>query len=161
MKRLVVALVIGAMLVIAAPAHAADNAVCAYTGLLTLKPGLPVVTGASSKVAYSSHGATGTMDCRGSLKGHQITGVGTFTNSGYIVGNCAQTTGAGRYVLRIPTDGGTKRVSGRYTFQTVGAVGTFSGSAYSGVFNFVAETGDCVTTPVTRVTTRAQGSLSY
>jgi hypothetical protein len=98
------------------------------------------------------------MDCLGSVKGHQITGAGTLINHrGVIAGNCAQTAGKGRYVASIPTDGGTMRVGGNYTFESHGAVGTFSGSVWSGVFEFVAETGDCVSSPVTRVTVRAQG----
>lgn len=160
-KTLSLILLIGPILVVAPPAQAADNAVCAYTGQLAFKPGLPGLMSASRSANYSSRGLpAATMDCQGTVKGHQITGPGTLLNRGVIAGNCAEAAGKGRYVAVLPTDGGTMRVAGKYTFESHGAVGIFSGSVWSGVFEFVAESGDCATSPVTRVTTRAQGPFT-
>jgi hypothetical protein len=157
MKLFLIALLLGSVFGVSSSAHAADNAVCTVSGPLTLKPGLTMTSG---RTTYSSHGPTGTIDCHGSAKGRQITGAGTLTNRGVITGSCAQSTGSGRLVARIPTDAGTLRVSGKYTFQTVGAAGPFSGSVFSGTFEFLADAGDCVSSPLTRVTVLAQGAFT-
>jgi hypothetical protein len=157
MKLLLVVLLIGLILTAAPAVQAADNALCTVSGRLTLKPGLTFTSGTST---FASHGPTGTIDCHGSVKGHRVTGSGTLANSGLIVGSCSQSTGSGRFVARIPTSEGTRRVSGSYTFRALGAVGTFSGPPFSGAFEFRAEAGDCVNAPLTQVTVLGQGVLT-
>jgi hypothetical protein len=63
--------------------------------------------------------------------------------------------------LSIPIAGGTKfPVSEKYTFRYVGIVGTFSGPTYSGAFEFLPQTGDCLLTPLTQVAVLAQGTIT-
>lgn len=156
-KTLLAVLVFALTTVTGTQAQADDNAVCTVSGSLTLKPGLTLMSGKSK---YFSHGYDGTIDCHGSVKGYQITGPGTLTNRGTISGSCSQSMGNGRFIARIPTDGGAIRLPGKYSFQTFGAAGPFSGPVFSGTFEFLAEAGDCVSAPLTRVTVVAQGILT-
>ena len=157
MKCFVVALMLAGVCVVAAPAHAADTAVCTLSHPLTLSPGLTL--------ARDRHGATnnsiGSINCLGSLKGHQIVGPGSVTDDASLVGNCVQGTGSGTFVFSIPIAGGTNvLVSEKYTFGYVGIVGTFSAPTFSGVFEFLPQIGDCVLTPLTQVVVLAQGTIT-
>jgi hypothetical protein len=88
-------------------------------------------------------------------------------NYGHLSGTCAQGSGSGTFQLSIPIAGGTKvRVFETYTFQYLGIVGTFSavgpssGPVFSGAFEFLPQSGDCVLTPLTEVAVMAQGTIT-
>jgi len=51
-------------------------------------------------------------------------------------------------------------VAEKYTFRYVGIVGTFSGPTYSGAFEFLPQSGDCLLTPLTQVAVLAQGTIT-
>jgi len=73
--------------------------------------------------------------------------------------DCTQLAGQGTFVLRIPTSGGIATVAG--TFDTSGSAagavvtGDLTGTAH---VTAVLE-GDCVTTPLTRVTTQVDAHV--
>ncbi len=122
-----------------------------------LSPGLTLTPG--------QHGATnhsiGSINCLGSLNGHQIVGPGSVTEDASFLGNCLQGTGSGTVRLSIPIAGGTNfTVSEKYTFGYVGVVGTLSGPMFSGVFEFLPQSGDCLLTPLTQVAVLAQGTIT-
>lgn len=148
MKPLLVALLVASLSAIASPARAVENTTCTVSHPTTFNPPLTLTPG---KFSYSTHGPTGTIACIGSLNGNPVTGSGTFTNDGAGNGSCAQGTGGGHFLALIPTAGGTAAVSGQYTFQYTGLLGTLSGSGVAATFEFVPTAGDCVTTPVTQV----------
>jgi len=83
------------------------------------------------------------------------------TEDASFLGNCLQGTGSGTVRLSIPIAGGTNfTVSEKYTFGYVGVVGTLSGPMFSGVFEFLPQSGDCLLTPLTQVAVLAQGTIT-
>ena len=157
MKYLFVALMLAGVAVIAAPAHAADTAVCVVSHPLMLSPGLTL---APAQHGYTNH-SIGSINCLGSLNGHQIVGPGSITEDGNLFGNCVQGKGSGTVRLSIPIAGGINfPVSEKYTFGYVGLVGTFSGPMFSGAFEFLPQSGDCLLTPLTQVAVLAQGTIT-
>jgi hypothetical protein len=142
----------------ATPAHADSNTpgsganlTCTITVIADVHPG---VTPQLRHVAVTSHGLTGTATCTGTINGQPVTGPGTFAVNIQETANCTQLSGHGELVLRVPTTGGTETVAGRFdvTGSSAGAVltGDMTGTAHvTAVLK-----GDCVTTPLTRVTTQ-------
>ena len=109
----------------------------------------------------STNHSIGSINCLGSLNGHHIVGPGSVTDDGNVFGNCVQGTGSGTFRLSIPIAGGTNfPLSEKYTVQYVGIVGTFSGPVFSGVFEFLPQSGDCPLTPLTQVAVLAQGTIT-
>jgi hypothetical protein len=133
-----------------APVSAA-NLDCTITVTVDVNPG---VTPQLQHVAVTSHGLTGTANCTGTIGGATVTGPGSFAVDIQETANCTQLAGHGSFVLRVPTTGGTVTVAG--TFDTSGSragavvTGDLTGTAHT---TAVLE-GDCVTTPLTRVTTQ-------
>jgi len=157
MTYVVVALMLAGVCVIAAPAHAADTAVCTVSHPLMLSPGLTLAPGQHGSTNHS----IGAINCLGSLNGHQIVGPGSVTDDGILVGSCVQGTGSGTFRFSIPIAGGTNfPVSEKFTFRYVGIVGTFSGTMFSGGFEFLPQSGDCLLTPLTQVAVLAQGTIT-
>lgn len=158
MKPLLVTVLIASLSLVASPAQAADNAICTASMPVTLTPGLTLTSGPST---FTTQGATGTIDCHGSVQGKQITGSGTFVNGGVNNGGtCAQGKGTGQFLAQIPTVGGLVAVSGPYTFQYLGVLGSFTGSTFSGTFQFLPTSGNCLTAPMTQVLLLAQGVIT-
>jgi hypothetical protein len=157
MNALLVALIVVSLSVVASPAQAASSAVCIADMPFTLEPGATMTPGT---FAFSTHGPNGTIDCSGSVNGQFVIGQGRFTNEGVINGTCTQGTGRGHFLAQIPTSGGLVAVSGDYTFQYIGLTGTFLGPNFSGAFQFVPVTGDCVAAALTRVVLLAQGLMT-
>jgi hypothetical protein len=121
---------------------------CTITVTVDLHPGLAP---APQHLTTTSHGLTGTATCTGTVGGQPVTDTGSFAiNSQSTATNC-EATGAGSFVLRIPTGGGTQTVAGRFTFTTTGGVSTTSGDL-TGISTIISTVGDCVTTPVTQAT---------
>jgi hypothetical protein len=157
MTYLFVGLMLAGICVIAAPAQAADTALCTVSHPLTLSPGLTLTPGQQE---YTNN-SIGTINCVGSLKGRQIVGPGSVTNEGHLTGSCAQGTGSGEFQFLIPVAGGTDvSVIEKYTSHYVGIVGTISGPVFSGVFEFLPQSGDCLITPLTQVAVLAQGTIT-
>jgi hypothetical protein len=145
----------------AAPAHANSpistaNLDCTITVTVDVHPG---VTPQLRHVAVTSHGLTGTATCTGTVGGNTVTGPGSFAVTIQETANCTQLAGHGEFVLRVPTTGGTATVAG--TFDTSGSragavvTGDLTGTAHT---TAVLE-GDCVTTPLTRVTTQVDAHV--
>ncbi len=140
-----------ALFVPAAPASAAARVVnldCTITVSNDLHPGL---TPQLRHIAIVSHGLTGTATCTGTINGQPVTGPGRFGINDEIVGDCTQASGAGTFVLKIPTTGGTKTVAGRTTIVSAGGTTVHSGDL-TGTSTVISVVGDCVTTPVTSST---------
>ena len=157
MKPLLVAVLIASLSLVASPAQAADNAICTASMPVTFSPGLTLTAGPST---FTTQGATGTIDCHGSLQGKQITGSGTLVNGGVNNGGtCAQGTGTGQFLAQIPTVDGLVALSGPFTFQYLGVVGTFTGSTFSGTFQFLPTSGNCLTAPMTQALLLAEGVI--
>ncbi len=159
--RVVVASAAALLALPAAPARAdapvsGTDLDCAITVTVDAHPG---VTPQLRHVAVTSHGLTGTADCTGTLDEATVTGPGSFAVTIQEVANCTQLAGQGTFVLCIPTSGGTATVAG--TFDTSGSsagaivVGDLTGTAH---VTAVLE-GDCVTTPLTRVTTQVDAHV--
>ena len=143
--------VVVALLAPAAPASAAAPVVdlnCTITVTTDLHPGL---TPQLRHIAFTSHGLTGTADCTGMVEGQSVTRPGSFAITDVALANCVQASGSGTFVLRIPTTGGTKTVTGRTTFSSAAGVTVHTGDL-TGTATVVSAVGDCVTTPVTSAT---------
>jgi hypothetical protein len=156
-RRVLVVASAAALLAAPATAARADSPIssadldCTITVTTDVNPG---VTTDLQHVGVTSHGLTGTADCTGTIDGATVTGPGTFAVTIQETANCTQLAGQGEFVLRVPTTDGTKTVAG--TFDVTGSAagadltGDLTGSAH---VTEVLE-GDCVTTPLTRVTTQ-------
>jgi hypothetical protein len=147
------ALATGVLLVPAAPASAAAPVVdlnCTITVTTDIHPPL---TPRLQNHAFVSHGLTGTATCTGTINGQPVTGPGSFAISDQVVSDCTQAHGAGTFVLKIPTAGGTKTVAGRTTIVVTAGITVHSGDL-TGTATVIAANGDCVTTPITSATAR-------
>jgi hypothetical protein len=124
---------------------------CTITVTTDVDPG---VTTELRHVAVTSHGLTGTANCTGTIDGATVTGPGTFAVTIQETANCTQLAGQGEFVLQVPTTDGVKTVAGTFDVSGTSAgavlVGDLTGTAH---VTAVLE-GDCVTTPLTRVTTQ-------
>ncbi len=133
-----------------APVSTADLD-CTITVTTDVDPG---VTPQLRHVAVTSHGLTGIADCTGTINGNSVTGPGTFAVTIQETANCTQLSGQGEFVLRVPTTDGTATVAG-----TFDVTGTSAGAVLTGDLTGIAHVtavleGDCLTTPLTRVTTQ-------
>jgi hypothetical protein len=114
---------------------------------------------------FTSGGETGVIDCRGTLRGHQVTGPGTYGESGaYGPGptggaDCTNGTGAGDFTATIPTDAGPQRVEGIVSFSWVGATGAVFDGRFPAVFRVSAGQGDCFNEPARELRFQATGVL--
>jgi hypothetical protein len=147
------ALAAAVLLAPAAPANAADPVVdldCTITVTTAVNPGL---TPEPQHIALTSQGLTGTATCTGTIDGQAVTGTGSFAvDSQLDVTGCVNATGAGSFVLQIPTAGGTQTVAGRFTSISTAASGTVVAGDLTGTATVVAADGDCVNTPITSAT---------
>jgi hypothetical protein len=164
-RRLLLAVPLAAALLVlpGTPASADDphaNLDCTFNTTQDINP---PITPEFGPIASTTHGLTGTADCTGTIDGEQVTGTGVvgMTNTGFA--DCASGSGSGTFVLRVPTTGGTKTVTGRYDFAIVntpgGPVATVSGDL-TGTVTTISVVGDCVNTPITRSTTRLDVHVS-
>ncbi len=140
---------------VASPISTADLD-CTIAVTVEVAPG---VTTELRHVAVTSNGLTGTATCTGTVNGAAVTGPGAFAVYIQEVADCTQLAGGGEFVLRIPTTGGIATVAG--TFDTSGSsagavvVGDLTGAAH---VTAILE-GDCLTTPLTRVTTQVDAHV--
>lgn len=114
---------------------------------------------------FSSGGETGVIDCRGTLRGHQVTGPGTYGESGaYGPGptggaNCATGGGAGDFTATIPTAGGPQHVEGVLSFYWAGATGVVFDGRFPAVFRVSPGAGDCLNEPARELHFQVGGIL--
>jgi transposase len=144
---------------VAPPSAGPVNAYCHYEFNLTISPGLSV-TPRSAKA--TTGGRTGKITCSGRVYGKAITGPGTVgTRVRAVASTCAYGHGTAEAWLELPTADGTVKVQYRYTFNYVGATGSFMGKKASGGFAFAPTKGNCVTAPITKAHVEAFGVLTY
>ena len=125
----------------------------AYT--VAIAPGLSL---APAEQTFGST-APSSANCRGSVQGRQVTGLGTVSiKDGVMSGStCARASGKARAVFTVPTADGPVEFVNHFTFESAGAGGTFTGDLASGVFAFTPTKGDCVSEPLTSVTVHRLG----
>lgn len=155
---LLLALAAAALFVPAAPAIAGPvvDLNCTITVTTDVHPG---VTPELRHVAVNSHGLTGTANCTGTVDGDMVTGPGRFAVTIQEVANCTQLAGQGEFVLRVPTTGGTKTVAGTFEVSGSGAGAVLTGDLTGTAQVTAILEGDCVTTPLTRVTTQVDAHV--
>ena len=133
------------------PARSEDLASCQASDFdITVAPGVGMVY---EHGTITSHGQTGTIECRGFVKGHEITGPGTFGEEGVIEGDCSGGKGSSTLSFTVPTTGGPARFSIPVTFTYKPGWGWKSADAFMGplVFQYYPLKGDCLTEPITEV----------
>jgi hypothetical protein len=131
----------------ATPAGAAGSvAYCFHTWTDTATPG---VSTAVARSTFTSNGEKWDLYCQGMVRGHEVTGPGTFGEDGVIEGTCTAGEGKVDFAFTIPTAGGEQKF--RLTFPLVyGPGGGVSRTSdFPGVFAFFPTAGDCQNQPVT------------
>lgn len=149
------------------PATGVEGTHCTFSFDVFLDPGLSMEP--SSGKHYSD--GLGPLDCEGPVNGHQPTGTGTLGEDGpYGTRDPVTCTsggeGAGTDRLTVPTANGPQQVISEFTFtfgdpSTKGGVvhGEFTGTRFTGTFEFTPLEGDCVTSPVTKVAVTGEGII--
>jgi hypothetical protein len=133
------------------PAQSGHVASCQASDFdITLAPGVGMVY---EHGTITSHGQIGKIACRGFVKGHEVTGPGTFGEEGVIEGDCSGGEGSSTLSFTLPTTGGTARLSIPVTFTYKPGWGWKSADAFMGplVFHYYPLKGDCLTEPITEV----------
>jgi hypothetical protein len=144
------------MALLPGPAAAAKStAHCSHQWIDTLSPGVSMQR---QKVAFSSHGQTGTIRCHGSVDGRRVTGPGTFGEEGTYDGTCSSGTGTATFSITLPTDQGRLELRMPVAFTFTG-FGITTSKAFPGVFGFAPLAGDCLTAPITKVAIFRVGTL--
>lgn len=150
------------------PAGGQDVTHCTFSFEVTLSPGL---SSSGTSGTHSSSGEVGILDCDGPVNGHEPTGAGTIGDEGRYgtadPDTCASGgEGDGVDTITVPTADGPQRILSDFTFtygdlSTKGGVvhGEFTGTRFSGTFEFTPTAGDCVTSPVTRAAVIGEGLL--
>jgi hypothetical protein len=129
---------------------------CTITVTVAVSPPLTLET---EHVATTSNGLTGTADCTGTVDGQAVTGPGRFgVYSTLDVVACVNATSENTFVLRIPTTGGIRTVTGHYTAVSVAGVTTATGD-FTGSIAIVPN-GNCVIAPITSATSVLTGHIT-
>jgi hypothetical protein len=149
-----------------ARADSSSAAICTWTGLATFSPGL---TFAPQRGTLQFQGRSGSIDCRGTVRGAEVTGPGTLGLQGeYGRGPVAGAFGGGAcheggarftFVITIPTKNGPVELSTGADAEHVGPLGQYQGPSFSGVLRFSPTKGDCVNSPATELEVNGQGLL--
>jgi hypothetical protein len=137
-------------------AAAASNASCHHEWTDTVSPG---VTSTTRRVTLTSNGERWALVCRGTVRGQQVTGPGTFGEDGVIDGSCSSGAGTVHFAFTIPTTAGMQRFRMTFQLSYAGGVGGSSNDGFPGIFAFSPRKGDCVSTPVTEVDIVRAGQL--
>ena len=149
-RRVLVPASVAAMLALPATPASAQAPIsktdlnCTITLTVHLFPG---VTPRLRTLALTTRGLTGIADCTGTVGADTVTGPGTFALTEAATADCAQSSGRGAFVLRVPAAGRTATVTGTVVSNGSALTGDITGD---GVVTGVE--GDCVTTPLTSVT---------
>jgi hypothetical protein len=148
------------------PADGAEGATCSVTFVILLDPGFPMEP--STGEHYSD--GPGVLNCEGAVNGRPITGAGTIHDSGPYgtqdPDSCMSgSEGSGVDHIVLPTADGPVTIDSQYTYTAAKPEnggpfnGQFTGSRFTGTFEFTPLEGDCVTKPVTKIEVKAQGIL--
>jgi len=148
MRRVLLLLPIVALAVLPAPPAGAAGSVahCFHTWTDTITPG---VSTTPARSRFTSNGETWDLLCQGTVRGHEVTGWGTFSEEGVIEGTCTAGQGRVNFSFTIPTTAGLQKF--RLTFPLVyGPGGGVSQTTdFPGFFAFFPTDGDCTNQPVT------------
>jgi hypothetical protein len=150
----------------AAPAHADGPVVnldCHIVATSDVYPG--EIYGVLQHLAGTTHGLTGTADCTGTVDGYSVTGQGQYGATSQEYGDCGatETTGRNEFVLRVPTTGGTKTVSGIYAdhIKTTGGTVIELTGDITGGSGALSVVGSCTEAdPLTQVTFFIDGHVT-
>lgn len=123
---------------------------CLGSWPVSMTPGLSTTPRES---AFTSHGETGTITCAGKVRGHAVTGAGTFGLEGTVNGSCVMGSGSLTISLSIPTTAGraTFRVPATLTYAAGSGVKMSDAFAGPLVWTAVPTAGDCVRAPITEI----------
>ena len=139
--------VVGLTIVPASPAGAAGSeATCFHSWTDTASPGIGAT---SSKSTFTSNGETWTLTCQGLVRGHRVTGPGTFGEEGVVEGSCTAGSGEVTFSFTIPTEAGDEKFNFSFPFVYGPGGGTARSDIFPGVFQFAPKKGDCVNAPIT------------
>lgn len=155
-------LVVGAMTASPREGPGESTALCVLQGTYTITPG---ITGDTRMHHLDTEGPTGEVDCHGTVRGHEVTGVGTLADAGDFEGNALQGSGTSTAELRIPTSGGVVTIvlDGSYTYVPGGGSKDYEsrrGDSLTGVFEFYPTEGDGLTTPITELYVVIEATLT-
>ena len=147
-------------------AEAAEGATCTVTFVILLDPGF---TMQGSTGRHHSE-APGVLNCEGAVNGSPITGAGTLTDDGPYgtddPDSCMSgSEGSGLDHITLPTEAGPQVVDSQYTYTAAKLSngspfqGQFTGSRFTGTFEFRPLEGDCVSSPITKIEVKAKGVI--
>ena len=147
-------------------AEAAEGATCEVTFVILLDPGF---TMQGSTGRHHSE-APGVLECEGVVNGSPITGAGTLTDDGPYgtedPDSCMSgSEGSGLDHITLPTKDGPQVVDSQYTYTAAKPSngspfkGQFTGSRFTGTFEFRPLQGDCVSSPITKIEVTAKGII--
>ena len=149
-----------------AHADGPSTAICAWSGKATFSPGL---TFTPQRGTLQFDGRSGSIDCRGAIRGAAVTGPGTLGLQGeYGRGPLSQAFGGGAcheggarflFAITVPTTKGPVELSTTADAEHIGPLGQYQGPAFSGALRFSPATGDCVNSPATELEVSGQGVL--
>jgi len=129
------------------PAGAAGSvAYCFHTWTDTASPGVSTTPARST---FTSNGEKWDLLCAGLVRGHEVTGRGTFGEHGVIEGTCSAGQGVVNFAFTIPTAGGEQKFALKFEFVYGPGGGTARTADFPGVFVFFPTAGDCTNEPVT------------
>jgi hypothetical protein len=149
------------------PATGVEGTPCTFEFVIVLDPGLSMEP--STGRHYSD--GLGTIDCDGPVNGYPATGTGTLGEDGPYgtddPDSCqAGGEGTGIDYLTIPTANGPQKIASEFTvafgkLSNEGGLfhGEFTGTRFTGKFEFSAVEGDCITAPVTKARVVGQGII--
>jgi hypothetical protein len=148
MRRLMMLLPIAALTALpTTPAGAAGSvAYCFHTWTDTASPGVTANPGRSQ---FTSNGEKWDLLCQGFVRGHEVTGWGTFGEDGVIEGTCSAGEGKVNFSFTIPTAAGDQKFRLTFPFVYGPGGGTARTTDFPGVFVFFPTAGDCTNEPVT------------
>ena len=148
MRRFIVlGAAVALMLLPSGTARAAGSvAYCFHAWTDTASPG---VGATASKSTFTSNGEKWDLVCQGLVRGHPVTGKGTFGEDGVIDGSCSSGGGKVNFSFTIPTAGGVQKFRLNFEFVYGPGGGTAKTSDFPGVFVFYPTAGDCMNAPVT------------
>ena len=125
---------------------AVSTAYCFHAWTDTASPG---VGATPSRSEFSSNGEKWDLVCHGLVRGHPVTGPGTFGEDGVIEGSCSSGSGTVNFSFTIPTTGGEQKFRLTVPFVYGPGGGTARTTDFPGVFAFYPTAGDCMNKPVT------------
>ena len=125
---------------------AGSTAYCFHTWTDTATPGVSTTPARSE---FTSNGEKWDLLCQGLVRGHEVTGRGTFGEYGVLEGTCSAGAGTVNFSFTIPTTGGDQKFRLRFSFVYGPGGGTARTTVFPGVFLFFPTVGDCTNAPVT------------